>query len=136
MELFADSAGSKMPRDAVDKGCCSSGAVRCQAKTRFVDAPATKTRPLRAAEMLAASYEMERLIARDRAEMPPRLRRLRISQIMNPTWPAPDIQEAVLLANVTDGRDWVTAKKRLRSARCPSWPEQRRQFAARRACVR
>jgi hypothetical protein len=125
-----------MPRDAVDEvSFFRSGGG--QAKTRFVAVRAAEpppTRPLRAAEMLAVAYQMERMIetgvVRDRAEMA-RITCFddsRISQIMNLMWLAPDIQEAVLLAEVTDGHDWVTAKKLLPIARCTSWAEQRRRF--------
>jgi len=107
------------------------------AKTRFVDAPVARPakRPLRAAQILALAYEMDRLIAtgalRDRAEMA-RVTGFddsRISQIMNLMWLAPDIQESVLLAEIGDGHDWVTAKELLPIARCTSWAEQRRRFA-------
>lgn len=106
------------------------------AKTRFVEtaAPEPAKRPLRAAQMLALAYQMDRLIeegvVRDRAEMA-RVTGFddsRISQIMNLMWLAPEIQEAVLLAEIDGGRDWVTAKKLLPIARCPSWAEQRRRF--------
>lgn len=126
-----------MPRDASDEvSFFRSGGG--QAKTRFVDAPAATPpprRPLRAAEMLAVAYQMERMIetgiVRDRAEMA-RVTGFddsRISQIMNLLWLAPDIQEAVLLAEIEGGRDWVTAKELLPIARCPSWAGQRRRFA-------
>ncbi|MBS2017480.1 MAG: hypothetical protein JST00_31650 [Deltaproteobacteria bacterium] len=106
------------------------------AKTRFVDAPVPgpMKRSLRAAQMLSLAYRMDRLIesgaVRDRAEMA-RVTGFddsRISQIMNLMWLAPDIQESVLLAEIGDGRDWVTAKELLPISRCPSWEEQRRQF--------
>lgn len=126
-----------MPREAIGEvAFFRSGGG--QAKTRFVDAPADvppPTRPLRAAEMLAVAYQMDRMIetgiVRDRAEMA-RVTGFddsRISQIMNLMWLAPDIQEEVLLAEVGDGRDWVTAKELLPIARCPWWAEQRRRFA-------
>lgn len=85
--------------------------------------------------MLALAYQMDRMIetgiVRDRAEMA-RVTGFddsRISQIMNLLWLAPNIQEAVLFAEIGDGRDWVTAKKLLPIARCASWAEQRRRFA-------
>jgi hypothetical protein len=49
---------------------------------------------------------------------------------------APDIQEALLLTEITDGRDWVTAKRLLPIARCASWAEQRRLFGLIRAAPR
>lgn len=113
------------------------------AKTRFVDAPVPgpMKRSLRAAQMLAVAYKMDRLIesgaVRDRAEMA-RVTGFddsRISQIMNLLWLAPDIQEAVLVAEIGDGRDWVTAKELLPIARCTSWAEQRRRFAAFGRCA-
>lgn len=128
-----------MPREAIDEvSFFRSGGG--QARTRFVDAPADApppTRALRAAEMLAVAYQMDRMIetgiVRDRAEMA-RVTSFddsRISQIMNLMWLAPDIQEALLLAEVGGGRDWVTAKELLPIARCSSWAEQRRRFERR-----
>ena len=76
-------------------------------------------RALRAAQMLAVAYKMDRLIEsgslRDRAEMA-RVTGFddsRVSQLMSLLWLAPDIQEAVLVAEIADGRDWVTAKELL-----------------------
>jgi hypothetical protein len=129
-----------MPRDAIDEvSFFRSGGG--QAKTRFVDTQAAappSTRPLRAAEMLAVAYQMDRMIetgiVRDRAEMARAtgFDDSRISQIMNLMWLAPEIQEAVLLAEIADGRDWITAKDLLPVARCSSWAEQRRRFERRR----
>lgn len=123
------------PRDALDldEPFHRRGGL---AKTRFADTPAPQStkRPLRVAQMLALAHEMDRLIesgaVRDRAEMA-RVTGFcdsRISQIMNLLWLAPDIQETLLLAEVDDGRDWVTAKALMPLARCASWPEQRRRF--------
>lgn len=115
-----------------------------QAKTRFVDAPVPRaaSRALRAAQILALAHEMDRMIetgaVRDRAEMA-RVTGFddsRISQIMNLMWLAPDIQEAILLTEISDGRDWVTAKRLLPIARCAAWAEQRRLFVAIRATPR
>jgi hypothetical protein len=107
------------------------------AKTRFAEEPepAPAMRPLRVAQMLALAYEMDRLIetgvVADRAEMA-RVTGFcdsRVSQIMNLLWLAPDIQEALLVTEIADGRDGVTAKDLMPIARCPSWAEQRRRFA-------
>ena len=106
------------------------------AKTRFAETPAAEPpkRPLRVAQMLARAYEMDRLIetgvVHDRAEMA-RVTGFcdsRVSQVMNLLWLAPDIQETLLVAEIADGRDWVTAKELMPIARCTSWAEQRRQL--------
>lgn len=111
------------------------------AKTRFEEAPAPEIpkRPLRVAQMLARAYEMDRLIetgvVRDRAEMA-RVTGFcdsRVSQIMNLLWLAPEIQEALLVAEIADGRDWVTAKELMPIARCASWAEQRRAWVQARS---
>jgi hypothetical protein len=124
-----------MPPDAFEVPFFRQGGG--PAKTRFADGPRPEPlkRPLRAAQMLALAYQMDRLIetglVRDRAEMA-RVTGFddsRISQVMNLMWLAPDIQDALLLAEIGDGRDWVTAKELLPIARCPSWTEQRRRFA-------
>lgn len=124
-----------MPRDAFEVPFFRRGGGT--AKTRFSDAPKPEPvkRPLRAAQMLALGYQMDRLIesgvVRDRAEMARviGLDDSRISQIMNLLWLAPDIQEALLIAEIEDGRDWVTAKELLPIARRASWAEQRQRFA-------
>jgi hypothetical protein len=124
-----------MPRNAIDAGFFRSGGG--QARTRFVAARTAApppTRPLRAAEMLAVAYQMERMIetgiVRDRAEMA-RVTGFddsRISQIMNLLWLAPDIQETLLVTEIAEGRDGVSAKELMPIARCTSWAEQRRRF--------
>lgn len=126
-----------MPRDEFDVEVPFFRRGGGTVKTRFVaePRPEPKKRALRAAQMLALAYEMDRLIesgvVRDRAEMA-RVTGFcdsRVSQIMNLLWLAPDIQEELLLAEVDDGRDWVTAKELLPIARCASWVEQRRRLA-------
>jgi hypothetical protein len=125
-----------MPRDAIELEVPFFRRGGGQAKTRFADAPISDPvrRPLRAAQMLALAYEMDRLIetgvVADRAEMA-RVTGFcdsRVSQIMNLLWLAPDIQEALLVTEIVDGRDAVTAKELMPIARCPSWAEQRRRF--------
>lgn len=133
-----------MPREAIELEALLLRLSGGQAKTRFVDAPLPRptSRPLRAAQILALAHEMDRMIetgaVRDRAEMA-RVTGFddsRISQIMNLLWLAPDIQEAVVLTEISDGRDSVTAKRLLPIARCASWAEQRRLFGAIRATPR
>ena len=60
----------------------------------------------------------------------------RVSQIMNLLWLTPDIQEALLVAEVEDGRDGVTAKELMPIARCASWAEQRKRFVSRTSASR
>ena len=123
-----------MPRDAIEFEVPFFRRGGGQAKTRFADTPIPDRvkRPLRAAQMLALAYQMDRLIeigvVRDRTEMA-RVTGFddsRISQIMNLLWLAPDIQEALLVTEIAEGRDGVTAKELMPIARCASWPEQRR----------
>ena len=52
----------------------------------------------------------------------------RMTQIMNLLHLAPDIQEALLVTEIADGRDGVTAKELMPIARCPSWGRQRRSW--------
>ena len=124
-----------MPRDELDVEVAfyRRGGV---AKTRFSEEPEPEPakRPLRVAQMLALAYEMDRLIetgvVADRAEMArvTGFSDSRVSQIMNLLWLAPDIQEALLITEIADGRDVVTGKELMPIARCTSWAEQRRRF--------
>ena len=73
--------------------------------------PKEKRRPLRVARMLALAHECEALITagivQDRAELAAVLgfTRARVTQLMDLTLLAPDIQEEILVAEVEPGRD-------------------------------
>ena len=79
-----------------------------------------KLRPLRVARMLALAHECEALITArvvaDRAELAGVLgfTRARVTQLMDLTLLAPDIQDEILVAEVEPGRD---ARHRARAAR-------------------
>jgi len=93
--------------------------------------PKEKMRPLRVARMLALAHECETLIAAgvvaDRAELAAVLgfTRARVTQLMDLTLLAPDIQEEILVAEVEPGRDPVTEHAVRAIVRHAEWHEQR-----------
>jgi hypothetical protein len=95
-----------------------------------------KLRPLRVARMLALAHECEALIAArivaDRAELARVLgfTRARVTQLMDLTLLAPDIQEAILIAEVEPGRDVVTERGLRAVVRHSEWAQQRRSWNA------
>ncbi len=95
-----------------------------------------KTRPLRVARMLALAHECEALIAAgvvaDRAELAGVLgfTRARVTQLLDLTLLAPDIQEELLVAEVEPGRDPVTEHSMRALVRHVGWREQRAAWAA------
>ena len=95
-----------------------------------------KTRPLRVARMLALAHECEALIAAgvvaDRAELAGVLgfTRARVTQLMDLTLLAPDIQEEILVAEVEPGRDAVTERALRAIVRQADWTEQRSHWQA------
>jgi len=90
-----------------------------------------KLRPLRVARMLALAHECEALITArvvaDRAELAGVLgfTRARVTQLMDLTLLAPDIQEEILVAEVEPGRDWVTERSLRHLVATGSWSAQR-----------
>jgi hypothetical protein len=90
-----------------------------------------KMRPLRVARMLALAHECEALIAAgvvaDRAELASVLgfTRARVTQLMDLTLLAPDIQEEILVAEVEPGRDAITEHALRAIVRHAAWDEQR-----------
>lgn len=98
--------------------------------------PTEKLRPLRVARMLALAHECEALIAAgvvaDRAELAAVLgfTRARVTQLMDLTLLAPDIQEEILVAEVEPGRDQVTEHSLRAIVREASWSEQRLRWHA------
>ena len=98
-------------------------------------APAPVSRPARVALMLALAHKIQQAIDRgavqDRAEVAWRLglTRARVTQLLDPTLLAPEIQEQILFAESVDGIEPMSerAVRRVTSAR--SWTEQRRVHA-------
>lgn len=103
---------------------------------RFVSQPKPKEklRPLRVARMLALAHECEALIAAgvvaDRAELAAVLgfTRARVTQLLDLTLLAPDIQEEILVAEVEPGRDPVTERALRAIVRAGDWREQRSRW--------
>ena len=92
---------------------------------------ASRARPLRVAQMLACAHRMEAMITRgeirDRAELAARFgfSRARITQLLDLLLLAPDLQEAILLGEVSRGRDPIHEHSLRRIAREASWHAQR-----------
>lgn len=125
----------------------SGGAVRSTAvplRRRHAvggDAPAApvveeRKRPLRVARMLAIAHEIVRLVDEgafeDLADAARTLgfTRARVTQLVDLTLLAPDIQEALLLAEVPPGRDPVTERGLRAVAARGAWRGQRELFAS------
>jgi hypothetical protein len=96
-------------------------------------APLPNGRIPRITRLLALAHRFERLVAEgtiaDYADLARRGRvtRARLSQIMNLTLLAPDIQEAILfLPRTTQRRDPVQLRHLQPIALTPAWPTQRR----------
>lgn len=90
----------------------------------------------RVARLLALAIHMEQLlregVARDYAELARMggVTRARLTQIMNLTLLAPDIQEQVLnLPRTMHGRDPISEPELRSIAAIPDWRKQRRQWA-------
>jgi ParB-like chromosome segregation protein Spo0J len=98
-------------------------------------APPQKVRPLRVARMLALAHSMQALLrdgsVHDQRELAELMgfTRARVTQLLDLTLLAPDIQEALLVAETEDARDWVTARELMPIAHRASWAEQRSLFA-------
>jgi len=96
---------------------------------------AQTTRPLRVARMLALAYEFDALIAfgvvADRAELAGVLgfTRSRVTQFLDLTLLAPDIQEEILVTHVEAGRDAITEHALREIVRYLDWSRQRREWA-------
>lgn len=95
-----------------------------------------KLRPLRVARMLALAHECEALITArvvaDRAELAGVLgfTRARVTQLMDLTLLAPDIQEEILVAEVEPGRDAITERALRAIVRHTDWGRQRTGWRA------
>ena len=111
--------------------------VRKGHEKRFAEtpvAPAPVSRPARVALMLALAHiqqAIDRGAVQDRAEVAWRLglTRARVTQLLDLTLLAPEIQEQILFAESVDGIEPMSerAVRRVTSAR--SWTEQRRVHA-------
>jgi hypothetical protein len=92
------------------------------------------TPPLRVARLLAFAHRIERRIAAseiaDRAAAARELgvTRARLTQILNLTLLAPDIQEAILLAEAGPGFQPINERALRWVVRARDWPTQRRRW--------
>ena len=93
--------------------------------------PKPVRRPARVARMLALAHRLQRAIRRgeydDRADLARQfgITRARVTQLLNLTLPAPDIQEAVLKLKAVDGVQ-PTSERALRGVvTAVEWGEQR-----------
>jgi hypothetical protein len=88
-------------------------------------------RPAKLAKLLALAHHLEALIRRgkveDRADIARRLglSRARVTQILDLTLLAPDIQEEILFAEAVDGVEPVTEASARRVVKELSWARQR-----------
>lgn len=96
--------------------------------------PETVRRPARVARMLALAHRLQRAIDRgeiqDRATLARQygLTRARVTQLLNLTLLAPDIQEQVLALEAVDGLE-PTSERALREVSwAMEWEEQRRRW--------
>jgi hypothetical protein len=93
-----------------------------------------RSRPLRVARMLAMAHEIERLIAEgafaDRADAARKLgfTRARISQLLDLTLLAPDLQEQLLTMETMEGSDPITEHGLRVVVAMASWGEQRKTW--------
>ena len=94
-----------------------------------------RKRPLRVARMLALAHKMQSQLDRgdvaSRAELADScgFSRARISQLLDLTLLAPDIQEAILFAEVESGYDIINEHALREVVRAWDWEEQRRRWA-------
>lgn len=98
--------------------------------------PASAERPLRVARMLALAHKMQQLLddgaVDSQAELAARLgmTRARVSQLLDLTLLAPDLQERLLFATTAEGHDPVTERTLRDVARHEEWGDQRREWPA------
>jgi hypothetical protein len=110
---------------------------------RFVDAspvaPAPIRRPARVAIMLALAHKIQHAIdrgaVRDRAEAARRLAltRARVTQLIDLTLLAPDIQERILFAESVEGQEAMAERAVRAAVRVESWAKQRECLDAQRS---
>jgi hypothetical protein len=98
--------------------------------------PEPTRRPARLAQLLALAHHIEGLIKKgavqDRADVARRLgfTRGRVTQILDLTLLAPDIQEEILFAEAVDGREPYTERDARKVALIPEWSKQREAWQA------
>ena len=98
--------------------------------------PEPVRRPARVAQMLAFAHGLNAAIERggfrDQADAARhfQLTRARITQLMNLTHLAPDIQEQVLFLEAEDGREPMSERDLRTILRRPPWGEQRQVWSA------
>jgi hypothetical protein len=94
--------------------------------------PVQRARPLRVARMLALAHKAEQLLAEGVVESQAELAHClgftpaRVSQLLDLTLLAPDLQERLLFAETTEGRDPITERDLRRILRHVLWADQRR----------
>ena len=109
-------------------------ALRRQPFTRLTPPPpkpVPKRQPARVARMLALAHDLQDKL--DRGEHPDQatlaaelgFTRGRLTQLLNLTLLAPDIQEAVLHLEAIDGREPLAERDLHQIARRPAWADQR-----------
>jgi hypothetical protein len=92
----------------------------------------TRKRPLRIAQMLALAHKAQELVDRQyvqsRAELARRIgfTRARISQLLDLTLLAPAIQEEILFAEASSGREGINEHALRELVQAADWEEQRR----------
>ena len=97
---------------------------------------ASRARPWRVAQMLALAHAMrdllDRGVVRGYAELAhlAGVTRPRVTQLLDLTLLAPDIQEELLFAETSGGRERITERAMRAVVRSSSWQEQRRSWAA------
>jgi hypothetical protein len=103
-------------------------------RSPVVERPAATPRPLAVARMLAVAHEIVRLIDDgtfvDQADAARVLgfTRARVTQLIDLTLLAPEIQEEILFSEVAVGRDWISERALRRVAREADWQHQRGQL--------
>ena len=96
-------------------------------------------RPAKVARLLAMAHKLQRLIdegkVKDRAELARQLgvSRARITQVLDLTLLAPDIQEEILFMEAVDGVEPVSERRVRKVTRCATWSGQRLVWAQLRA---
>jgi hypothetical protein len=101
----------------------------------------TCTRPSRVAQMLALAHAMRRLLDQgavyghgDLAVIAG-VTRPRVTQLLDLTLLAPDIQEELLFAHRLPGREMVTERTLRAIVRCLGWTEQRCRWRSMRSAA-